>query len=424
MKKAFFTLYISIASVILLGGWGLDMAWENLQSKATPDKHSQILIRVLEQSFIGLNETQADDLAQQLSHQHDVNINIYQLEDLAGSSSLKDLSQGDIITTENKKGEISVYNRVSDSELILSISYPESDNSQILYYSLLVLFYVFIAFVIYLWVWPLFRDLSSLEKQTAKLGKKSHFPTIKLMPGSHVRFLERAFNDMSARVHELLLQRKEMTYAVSHELRTPLARIKFLLALIDNKTTNEDLEKNINDIKRDVNQLESFVSHFLGYANFDQNEQTLQKEPGELVTFCQSVIDNFDLKNIEISLLTTEASIIVHADWQLLERALSNLIENARKFAKTHILVHIESRDHITSIRVEDDGPGVAPDDTDKIFEAFIRGKHASQNEGYGLGLALVKRIAVWHGGDSSVHNHPTSGGAVFTFWWHSDTAE
>src|SRR5690606_34962007 len=125
------------------------------------------------------------------------------------------------------------------------------------------LFYLLLAGVIFLWIWPLIRDLRSLEQQTRNFGRGTTSERVKLNPHSAVYQLGAEFNRMQARIDELLASYREMTYAVSHELRTPLARMKFALELAEQITQTPPIQKQLDSLRADVAEMDALINQLL-----------------------------------------------------------------------------------------------------------------------------------------------------------------
>ena len=102
-----------------------------------------------------------------------------------------------------------------------------------------------------------------------------------------------------------------------------------------------------------------------------------------------------------------------------LERAISNLVSNAQKYADSWVGIRVELTPGECNIVVEDDGPGIHPADREKVWEPFARldNSRTRATGGYGLGLSIVKQIAHRHGGFVSIGTS-SKGGAAFTFSW------
>ena len=108
-----------------------------------------------------------------------------------------------------------------------------------------------------------------------------------------------------------------------------------------------------------------------------------------------------------------EDHVVVDADWGLLNRVLSNLIENeiAHLPVGCQITIRLRSREGSAKLVIEDNGPGFPPDISARAFERFVRGKHS---HGHGLGLAFVDAVVRAHGGTATISDSP-AGGAVVT---------
>jgi signal transduction histidine kinase len=229
------------------------------------------------------------------------------------------------------------------------------------------------------------------------------------------------FNAMATRLDEILRSQKEMTLAVSHELRTPLARMKFALAITEEQRLPDGLQRQLSSINRDILEMESLINSFLAYAAFDQQSQQLSQREGHIQDLIQNIINrlsNHQDGNIQIEVRDETYGQAIVCEWSLMQTAIQNLIHNALGYAKTSICVTIKITPTDFMIEVEDDGPGVPEDQRNRIFESFVRIYSELPNRsGFGLGLALVKRIMDWHLG---VVTCSTSilGGAKFTLKW------
>src|SRR5690606_39874780 len=162
-------------------------------------------------------------------------LQLIHLDELANSSATQKIFAGEIVSASTGSNELIWYKRIAQSNNVLVVQTPGLDKSRSsVYLGLLIIFYLAIAFVVFLWIWPLSRDLSRLEKHTRFIGKEGAPDQIAVAPTSTVFTLANAFNRMAKRIHELIASHKEMTYAISHELRTPLARMKLALAMVEN----------------------------------------------------------------------------------------------------------------------------------------------------------------------------------------------
>jgi two-component system, OmpR family, sensor kinase ParS len=96
-----------------------------------------------------------------------------------------------------------------------------------------------------------------------------------------------------------------------------------------------------------------------------------------------------------------------------------NLLRNAAMHARSTVTVSLRRENDRTVIHVDDDGSGIAPADRERLFEPFVRldQSRARDSGGFGLGLAIVRQVALWHGGDASISESPLGGARVSIAW-------
>ncbi len=425
MNRAFISLYFFIVFSVIVIGWGLDKFWEKLYP--APDLETDVadLIILLEQDLDLLSaEQQHARIAQLNQHLHN-QLQLIHIDDLANSLATQQIRAGEVVSASADSDRLIWYKRVADSDQVLVMVSPTPDQTRSPVYSgLLIIFYLGIALVVFLWVWPLSRDLSRLEKHTRLVGKDGAPDQIAVAPTSTVFTLANAFNRMAKRIRELIGSHKEMTYAVSHELRTPLARMKFALAMANNHG-DAQVQKQLDSIHQDVMEMENLISSLLSYAGFEQESQQLDRCDGYMQDLLSEIIariyrDRPDAVPIRIQDETGGQPF--NCEWKLMECVILNLLQNAARFAKETIVVELHVTGTEFQVAIEDDGPGIPPEQRARVFDSFVRlyNENKPQASGFGLGLALVKRIMKWHGGDAAfVDSHRGGARAVLTWSQH-----
>lgn len=286
----------------------------------------------------------------------------------------------------------------------------------------LVVGVLFLVFAL-IWALPLAKSLKRISTAAAAFGQGALDVRAKVARRSSLAPLAEAFNGMANRIQELITSHKELTHMVSHELRTPLARILFNMEMMGPAEKNTEREQHQEEIRRNVDELTMLVSELLTYARFDRENYNPRKEMLNLAPWLEELTARWNDDNERIRIdyrnISTDDKVPIQANPRFLERAVCNLLQNAVRHSRQSIHVTLETEGNLCAIHVDDDGPGVAETDRQKIFEPFVRLDDSKEHEaeGYGLGLAIVRRVAQWHGGRVTIENAPI-GGARFTLRW------
>ncbi|HTG46612.1 MAG TPA: HAMP domain-containing sensor histidine kinase, partial [Actinomycetota bacterium] len=202
---------------------------------------------------------------------------------------------------------------------------------------------------------------------------------------------------------------------VSHDLRTPLAAILGLAVTME----RDDIDLSIEEtrdmsgrIAQNARKLDRIVSDFLDLERMNRGIAEPSFELLDIGGLVREIVANSDLVT-DRRLALDVAPIMVKADARMIERIVENLLGNTVKHTPgdSRIWVRVERMDEGVLIAVEDDGPGVAPEERARIFESFRQGSGAAS--GSGVGLALVARFAQLHDGRAWVEDRP-GGGASF----------
>lgn len=266
-----------------------------------------------------------------------------------------------------------------------------------------------------LWSFLLWRDFSKLRLACEAVDGSQDF---QLSESSKSFFLPitDTLSAMQLRIQHLLTAQQELTSSVSHEFRTPLARLKFALAILEDKVADEKAFDYIDTMHTDIAELELLVKEMLDYARLDSQQPNIMAQQCDLVDLINNVIKKLDYAtNIT---LTTNLPIDYNytCDAHFIARSIQNLIGNALKYAKSHVHVSLLEELNTITIHVEDDGPGIALAQRDAVFKPFTRLDKSRDKKtgGFGLGLAIVAKIISWHQGSCEISDSPL-GGAKMT---------
>ncbi|MEQ9892049.1 two-component system sensor histidine kinase RstB [Pectobacterium aroidearum] len=328
------------------------------------------------------------------------------------------LNQGEIIALDD---EYTFIQRIPRSHYVLAVGpIPYLfflHEMRLLDLLLVMLIGLSLALPVFLWMRPHWQAMLKLENAAQRLGDGHLEERIHFDSTSSLFRLGVAFNRMADNLNQLINSKKQLIDNIAHELRTPLVRLRYRLAMSDNLT--EDEQQALN---RDIGQLEALIDELLTYARLDRPQVTLHLANIDIPSWLQAKVDDFRLIHPDkhISLDMPHSAQIGALDLRLMERVLNNLIGNGLRFCHSRLHISLTSdAEHIACLQVEDDGPGIAPESRESVFEPFIRLEAGIENSsgGCGLGLAIVHAIARAYEGSINVDESPL-GGARFRFCW------
>lgn len=321
------------------------------------------------------------------------------------------LEQGQILTLFDDKLGRQMYLMNSEQILYeLTLKQDEPDRAPLLLYT--SLFYVILAGLLLVWVWPLWRDLAKIKRAISKIEPGGVLAEVELNKRSLILPIAQTFNQLSRQVSQLMSTQRELTGAVAHEFRTPLSRLKFALAVKPRPGTEP-----WNDMNADVNELEKLVQEMLNFTSMEAHQPEMNMSEIPLYALSNQLVSNLTeaQKNNREIVVSGQQELAVIADEHYLARAIENLILNAIRYSHDAVDIKISKKEQFIRLDVEDDGPGIPAHLSEKIFEPFFRpdeGRDRTRG-GAGLGLAIVKRIMQWHHGQCFA-TQSAKGGAKF----------
>jgi two-component system osmolarity sensor histidine kinase EnvZ len=244
------------------------------------------------------------------------------------------------------------------------------------------------------------KSLRRLAAAADGFGKGRHVPFFKIEGAIEIRQAAVAFMTMRDRIQRQIRQRTQMLAGVSHDLRTPLTRMKLALEILGDDPA-------VDELKSDVAEMEHMVLGYLDFARGDGSEMAVETD---LSLLLEDVAALMRREGVNLS-LDASAEYLLPVRPNALKRCLVNLVNNARHYS-SHVWLTAVPGDDGLDILVDDDGPGIAPADRDRVFRAFVR-LDPSRNPstgGVGLGLTIARDVARGHGGDVRLETSPYGG--------------
>ncbi len=230
--------------------------------------------------------------------------------------------------------------------------------------------------------------------------------------------LTRSFNAMLLALDDTQKRERQLIADAGHELRTPLTSLRTNIDLLrqvsadpDRRLGVEQHRELLDDVRAQLDELTSLVGDLTELARDEPLHR--DPEPLDLADVVRRAVERVALRVPSLSYDVRLDPSWVVGDSQLLERAITNLLDNAAKWSPPAGTVTVRLGDGI--VTVVDQGPGIIADDLPHVFERFYRSTEARTLPGSGLGLSIVKRAADRHGGSVAVSSTPGHG-ATFTF--------
>ena len=246
------------------------------------------------------------------------------------------------------------------------------------------------------------QPLAQLARAADRLGHNLDAAPLPETGSSEMQQAATAFNTMQTRIRALVQERERALAAVSHDLRTPLTRMRLRCELIDDDNLREQLGS-------DIDAMAALIDSTLAYLRGHQSQEAVR--PLDLNALLASLIDDAQVQGRTVTLQGI-ASSFYPGRLSGLRRALQNLIDNAFKHGARNVTLTAQDDPQWLRLGVQDDGPGIAPQELTRVTEPYYRCDRArSQADGsVALGLAIVSDVARLHGGTLELANLPGGG--------------
>lgn len=334
-----------------------------------------------------------------------------------GETSMQHLRAGDIVALDD---QYTFIQRIPRSHYVLAVGpIPYlyfMHEMRLLDIALMAFIAISLAFPVFIWMRPHWQDMLRLESAAQRFGEGHLTERIHFDSMSSFERLGVAFNQMADNINALIASKKQLIDGIAHELRTPLVRLRYRLEMSENLTEAESLALN-----RDIGQLEALIEELLTYARLDRPQTELSLTTPDLPQWIATHVEDVQAVNPqrEVTIDQITPGDYGALDMRLMERVLDNLINNAMRYSQSRIQVSLMLHGSIACLQVDDDGPGIAEGERERVFEPFVRLDPSRDRAtgGCGLGLAIVHSIAVAMGGQA--HCDVSSlGGARFSLTW------
>lgn len=268
-------------------------------------------------------------------------------------------------------------------------------------------------------------NMLSAFETTMRHANGEHIPVrLKMRKRSFKRkpVIEYVMLDIRTEV-ELVRLRNDLTAMVFHDLRAPLQNFKFSLATLKRLMSHDDpnVQQAFAIAESNIVQLNRMVSTLLDIQRLEGGDTIIHPKIVPISRIVQSAVQQTQAlvqeASLSLKLDVANSLPILHVDPDMVRRVLTNLIENATKYARDGGQITLRLREDVGRVRVTvaDDGQGIPPDMLEQVFEKFSRVKYDNAPHGVGLGLAFCKLAVEAHGGRVWVESE-LGKGAAFNF--------
>jgi two-component system phosphate regulon sensor histidine kinase PhoR len=210
--------------------------------------------------------------------------------------------------------------------------------------------------------------------------------------------------------HRLAEQKNDLIANITHELKTPIATVSVAIEALKNFNAIHDAERTkeyLNISGYELQRLNMLVDKVLKLSMFEQGKISIQHEKVDVKQVVEEVLDSmrlqFQKQLASVNFEVPDTDFIVEGDKMHLLSVLYNLLDNAVKYSKKApvITIKLSKTAECVELQVSDNGMGIAPEHSNKIFEKFYRIPHGDTHniKGYGLGLSYVSEVITRHGG-------------------------
>lgn len=414
-------LSISLLIVVLLStiglGWAIDRLFDGLVKH---ENDSLQLYREVGASLVGSTNSASklSSIVADWPEGNPIALRMIDAQELHLPAELEQqLRVGEPLVLESES-DVTLFFAIPDSTEVLSLSPPEVESQTQLRVVMTMLFYGGMISLVLLWIYPLARRLLALGRSARAFGEGQLDRRVATHQRSFLYGIESEFNSMAQRIQSLVADNKMLASAVSHDLRTPLARLRFGIDLLDeakDEVVRAEYQLRLSD---DLTAMENLVEVLLEYARLDQQLSDMPKSAVDLTEVVNGSVDSLvGLEETTIQWREMQERGMIQAHARYVTMLVNNLLQNAVNYGQSTVSVSMTKKRGSVVLTIEDDGPGIPAEQRHDILKPFVRGQKSDGSQsgkGYGMGLAIVSRIAQWHNAEFIIGQSELLGGARF----------
>ena len=409
----------AICVVMLLGGWATYRTARDEVGSMFDYQLQQVALSLRDQSFQGSAEALAADesLDYVIRVWNQTGLTVYYSKP---HESLPELTQLGYSTANTREGEWRVF-AVQYHGLTIAVAQPMQVRNQLAasaawhtlkpFFVLLPVLGFLIWFIVSLGLQPLARLAQSVQSRTPD----SLAPLNEAGVPEEAQPLVFSLNDLLARLKTALDAQRALVADAAHELRTPLTALQLQVQLVERATTDEQRTAALKELQTGLQRAIHAVQQLLTLARQEPGAVEYRFVPVNLAELVRQVVVEqeplAEAKGIDLGVTQVDEAVAVSGDHEALRILLSNLVGNALRYTPEGGRVDVSCglSEGAAFIAVDDSGPGIPVEDRERVFDRFYRGGTGSEI-GSGLGLSIVRAIAVRHQAKVSLDDSASGG--------------
>lgn len=283
------------------------------------------------------------------------------------------------------------------------------------YFILCIINLVFLVIMFGYVYFSILRPFSKLEVFATQIAEGNFDLPLNYERSNYFGQFTWAFDSMRKEItksrsceHEAIENNKTVIATLSHDIKTPIASIRAYAEGLEANLcgTPEKRAKYLRILMKKCDEVSKLTNDLFLHSLSDLDKLKIHLEEFELCEFMNMVITEISAEQNDIHLNIPDFTIVIWGDKNRLVQVTENLINNARKYAKSDIYITISCLDDFVNISFRDYGTGIHNEDMPFIFDKFYRGKNCGTEQGSGLGLYIVKYIIEQMRGNILLHNH------------------
>jgi two-component system, OmpR family, sensor kinase ParS len=267
---------------------------------------------------------------------------------------------------------------------------------------------------------PLVRRLQALRHAIVDLGNGNWSVRVAPSQGGVLGELAGSITRTASQLQRQFQEREALLQVASHEIGTPLSRMRFQLAMLEERLVSDRELERVRALSDDLDELDTLSTDLVAWMETDAGSRTA-REVVELAPLLHLLgeLEHSSAGECVHVVVRAPHDATAYVDQRQFQRAIENLLRNAFRYAHALVVVEVCVAEETVAVDVRDDGPGIPREQWTTVLEPFVRVDAAQTraHRGLGLGLAIVRRIVDAHGGSITVTSAEEGGTCVRTVW-------